>query len=71
MAKRDRNRLRVLRAEKRLTQLDAAGRAKMGVTRYWKIENGYIDPLPEEREKLAKALRVDVAEAFPPEAVAS
>jgi len=66
MAKRDKNRVRVCRAEKRLTQLDAALRAKMGLTRFWKIENGYKKPDEKERAAIAKALRVDEAEAFPP-----
>lgn len=70
MAKQDRNKLRVLRAEKRLTQLDAAARAKIGATRFWKIENGYIEPTPEERTAIARALRVAVSDAFP-ESVAS
>jgi transcriptional regulator with XRE-family HTH domain len=72
MAKRDRNRLRVVRAEKRITQLDTAIRAGIGFTRYWKIENGYVVPTDEERADIAKALRVSVDTAFPPpEAVAS
>lgn len=70
MSKRDRNRLRIIRAEKRLTQIDAAARAGIGVTRYWKIENGYIDPSETERAALARALRCSVSEAFP-SAVAS
>lgn len=59
------NRLRVLRAEKRLTQLDTAARAKVGITRYWKIENGYTEPTQAERVALARSLRVSEAEAFP------
>lgn len=65
MAKGDKNRLRVLRAEKRLTQLDTAARAKVSITRYWKIENGYTDPTPSERAALSRALRVSEADAFP------
>lgn len=70
MAKSTKNRLRVLRAEKRLTQLDAARRAGMGITRFWKIENGYIVPSTEERAAIARALRALESEAFP-QAVAS
>lgn len=70
MAKGDKNRLRVLRAEKRLNQLDTAARAGMGITRYWKIENGYITPDADERAAIAKALRCEESEAFP-QAVAS
>lgn len=74
MAKRDKNNLRVLRAEKRITQIDAAMKASrilaskgksLGVTRFWRIENGYTDPEPVERTAIARALGVDVAEAFP------
>lgn len=65
MAKSDKNRLRVLRAEKRLTQLDTAARAKVSITRYWKIENGYTEPTDTERSAIARALRVEVTEAFP------
>jgi transcriptional regulator with XRE-family HTH domain len=71
MAKADKNRLRVVRAEKRVTQIDIAARAKIGMTRYWKIENGYIDPTPAERAALARALKVQESEAFPATAVAS
>jgi transcriptional regulator with XRE-family HTH domain len=70
MVKRDRNRLRVMRAEKRITQIDAAAKAGIGVTRFWRIENGYTDPTPGERERIAKALRVSSSEVFP-EPVAS
>lgn len=70
MAKSDKNRLRVLRAEKRLTQLDTAARAKVSIARYWKIENGYTEPTSSERAALARALRVEESEAFP-QAVAS
>ncbi len=69
MAKRETNRLRVIRAEKRITQLDTAAKANMGMTRFWKIENGYIDPTPADRAAIAKALKVSEAEVFP-EAVA-
>jgi transcriptional regulator with XRE-family HTH domain len=65
MAKGDKNRLRVIRADKRLTQLDTATRAGVPMTRYWKIENGYLDPTPEERKAIAKVLRVTESDAFP------
>ncbi len=57
----------MLRAEKRLTQLDAAARARMGVTRFWKIENGYLNPSEADRAAIAKALQVSEVEAFPTE----
>lgn len=65
MVKRDKNRLRVLRADRRITQLDTAVKAGIVVTRYWKIENGYVEPTADERGKIARALRTSVAEAFP------
>lgn len=64
------NRLRVLRAERRITQMDAAAKSKIGVTRFWRIENGYAEPTPEERERLAKLFKVSESDVFP-QAVAS
>lgn len=65
-----RNRLRVLRAEHRLTQMNLARRIGVGTYRYWQIENGYAEATPDERAALAKALKVPQVEVFP-EAVAS
>jgi transcriptional regulator with XRE-family HTH domain len=65
MAKGDKNRLRVVRADKRITQLDTATRAGIAMTRYWKIENGYTEPTASERKALAKALRVEESDVFP------
>jgi transcriptional regulator with XRE-family HTH domain len=53
------NKLRVLRAERRVTQRDVAKKTGLGETRYWRIENGYEQPTDTERAKLAKALRVE------------
>lgn len=52
------NRLRVLRAEKGVTQIDLALKAGIALSRYWRIENGYEQPTDSERARLAKALRV-------------
>lgn len=65
MAKGDKNKLRVLRADKRLTQMDTAIKAKVSITRYWKIENGYVEATPEERARLSRVLGVTEADAFP------
>lgn len=67
------NRLRVLRADKRLSQTTLARRARLTQSRLSFIENGHIEPTPTERNRLARALKVDVLEVFPPleEAVAS
>jgi transcriptional regulator with XRE-family HTH domain len=64
-------RLRVLRAERGLSQMDTAAKAGIALNRYWRIENGYVEPTDDERDALAsKAFDVPVAEAFP-ESVAS
>lgn len=59
------NRLHVVRAERRITQTDLARKIKMGRYRYWQIENRYITPTPEEKERLATALKVTVEDIFP------
>jgi transcriptional regulator with XRE-family HTH domain len=56
------NRLRVLRAERGVTQLDLAPRAGLSPSRYWRIEHGYDQPTAAERARLAKALRVSVGD---------
>ena len=66
------NRLRVLRAERRITQFLLAKKAGMYASQLSYIENGHIQPSDDERRALAKALGVSVQEVFPPsEAVAS
>jgi len=62
MAGRTRNRLRVLRAEREVTQIEVARRTGIQMTRYWRIEKGYDAPTDAERARLAKALRVDESE---------
>lgn len=57
-------RLRVLRAERDLSQRDTATKAGMSVDRYWKIENGYADPTDAERQGLARALRLQPDDIF-------
>lgn len=63
--KRNPNRLRVLRAERRMTQLTLARRSHINATRISFIENSLIEPTERERTRLARALRVMVADAFP------
>jgi transcriptional regulator with XRE-family HTH domain len=64
-------RLRVLRAERGLSQMETAAKAGLAVNRYWRIENGYSEPTDDERKALAKkAFELNVADVFP-EAVAS
>lgn len=64
------NRIRVLRAEQRLTQEVLAGRARLPQSRVSKIENGHVAPTKTEQRRLARGLRVTVPDVFP-EAVAS
>lgn len=54
-----RNRLKVLRAECQITQMDLARKTGLALNRYWRIENGYDDPTNAELRKLAKALHAD------------
>lgn len=67
---RKRTRLRGLRAEKSISQLDLAAATKISVARYWRIENGYADPTSEEREAIAQQLDTNASDLFR-EAVAS
>jgi transcriptional regulator with XRE-family HTH domain len=60
------NRLRVRRAELRITQWDTAKRARISSqSRYSLIENGYAQPSEAERRRLARALKSEEAELFP------
>jgi DNA-binding XRE family transcriptional regulator len=68
---KDKNRLRIVRAEKRVTQIVLANRAKINPPRISHIENGHITPSSTEKSAIARALRVPVHEVFPPEAVQS
>lgn len=58
-------RLRVLRAERGLSQRDTALKAKLALDRYWRIENGYASARPEERDRLARVFEVAVTDVFP------
>jgi DNA-binding XRE family transcriptional regulator len=62
------NRLRVLRAEKRINQHDTAKAAAISPFCYWQIENGRKTATPDERKALAKVFGVKVADVFPAEA---
>jgi len=61
---RDKNRLRMVRAERRLTQIRLALRARIHQSRLSLIENGYAEPTKEERERIAKALQLSEADIF-------
>ena len=59
------NRLRVMRAEKRITQLRVALKAKMQPSRLSHIENGHVEPSETERKRLARALGASLQDVFP------
>lgn len=59
------NRLRVLRADRRISQMDLALEVGMGRDRLWRIENGYTEPTEDEMVAIANALGAQVDEAFP------
>ncbi len=65
MAKRDKNRLRVVRADRRITQMDTALKSGVSLSRLWRIENGYREATPQEQAAIARVLKADVAEVFP------
>jgi transcriptional regulator with XRE-family HTH domain len=59
------NRLRVARAERRLSQRELARRAGIEVTRLWRIENDYADATTEERKLIASALETGEPQLWP------
>lgn len=61
-------RLKVLRAERDVTQSKVARLAGLSPARYWQIENGEgSEPGPDERNAVAAALGVKVTEIQWPE----
>jgi transcriptional regulator with XRE-family HTH domain len=56
------NRLRVLRAERDITQMDLSRKAGLELTRYWRIENGYATPNDAELRSLARVLKATAEE---------
>lgn len=61
------NRLRILRAERRASQLYVALSASIHPTRLWKLENGYAEPTVAERAAIARVLEVSEEEIWPSE----
>jgi transcriptional regulator with XRE-family HTH domain len=61
------NRLRVVRAEKRVTQEQIETRTKRQITqsRVSLIENGQAEATDAEKRLIARALRASVQEVFP------
>jgi transcriptional regulator with XRE-family HTH domain len=58
MVSKTTNRLRVLRAEKRIPQEVLAHHAGIKPSRYWRIEHGLKDPTDDECRALARVLGV-------------
>lgn len=65
--KASQNRLRVVRAERRVTQQEIAAKTQKRITqtRVSRIENGYDEPTDREKQLLAKVLKTPVQEIFP------
>jgi transcriptional regulator with XRE-family HTH domain len=59
------NQLRVIRAQKRVTQFQLRLQTGLNATKISFIENGLIEAKPEEMKKLARALGVAPEEIFP------
>ena len=55
-----RNRLRVIRAEQRVTQFTMAQRLGVSQTQYWQIEHAIREPDAAMQRRIAKALGVPV-----------
>lgn len=54
------------------TQLEVEALARLDAGRYWKIENGVVEPTADERKAIARVLRVEPnALPFFSEAIAS
>jgi putative transcriptional regulator len=65
------NRLRVLRAERRLTQYDLADALGISQWKYWQIENARQEPDEAVQRRIAAVFRVPVDELITPKAKAS
>lgn len=59
------NRMKVVRAEKRVTQFELRNKTGINATKISFVENGLIEATQEEKTKLAGALGVTVDEVFP------
>lgn len=58
-------RLRGLRAERKWTQLYLSLKTKIHQSHLSRIENGYEDPTPEERARIAKAFQLPESDVWP------
>ncbi len=59
------NRLKVIRAEKRITQFRLALLSNITQSRLSYLENSLLAPTEEEKARLARALGVTVQDIFP------
>ena len=59
------NRLRVARAEKRISQFRLSLETGINATKISFIENDLVEATKDEKEKLAKVLRASIEEIFP------
>lgn len=60
-----RNRLRVVRAERRISQLRTALAAGLDPTRFWRIENDLVEPSDAEKEAIARVLGAHIGVLWP------
>jgi transcriptional regulator with XRE-family HTH domain len=60
------NRLRLLRAEHRLSQQEVAHRLDISQAQFSKWERGYVEPDAAQRRKLARIFKVPVTALAPP-----
>lgn len=49
---------RMLRVKARKTQREVEADARLSNSRFWRIENGFDFPTPDERARIAEALNV-------------
>lgn len=59
------NRLRVLRAERDVTQREVVKASGVSTYRYWAIENGHELPTEDELKRLVKYFKKPASELFP------
>ena len=59
------NKLREVRVVRRISQMQLRLLTGVNQTKISWIENGYIKPKPEEKEKLSRALGLPVEAVFP------
>ena len=61
------NRIRIVRAERRLSQRHVAKQAGIDPSRFWRIENDFTEPTPDERRGICRVLGCGDGEVWMPE----